>query len=89
MAEGLARGGDNRDLSASAGVGLKKDLKAILEEARRQGWRVELRKGGHYRLYPPSGRGSPITTGSTPGDRRALLNLVARMRRYGFRWKGR
>jgi len=70
-------------------MSLKKDLRAILREAERQGWQVELRKGGPYKLRPPAGQGPPITTGSTPGDRRGLLNLIARMRRYGFEWKGR
>ncbi len=70
-------------------MSLKKDLHAVLREAENQGWRVELRRGGHYKLYPPGGRGIPITTGSTPSDRRALRNRIARMRRYGFVWKGR
>lgn len=69
-------------------MSLKKDLKAILAEAEKQGWRVELQKGGHYKLYSPDGQGI-VTVGSTPSDRRSLLNTIAYMRRYGFTWKGR
>jgi hypothetical protein len=39
-------------------VSLKKELGQILREARRQGWRVELQRSGHYKLYPPHGRRS-------------------------------
>ena len=69
-------------------VSLKKELAQILREARRQGWRVELQRSGHYKLYPPDGR-DLIVTGSTPSSPRALVKLVARMRSCGFRWKGR
>jgi hypothetical protein len=67
---------------------VKKDLKRILAEAERQGWRVELQRGGHYKLYPPNGKGM-VSTGSTPSAPSALPNLIARMRRRGFKWKGR
>lgn len=66
----------------------KKELKELLGEAEKQGWRVELRKGGHYKLYAPDGK-HIVTVGSTPSGRRGLANTVAMMRRYGFRWKAR
>ncbi len=48
-------------------MSLKKDLKEILEEAESQGWRCELQKSGHWRLYAPDGV-NIVTTGSTPTD---------------------
>ncbi|MGH2912412.1 MAG: hypothetical protein ACRDJ3_08035 [Solirubrobacteraceae bacterium] len=67
---------------------LKKDLKRILEAAERQGWRVELQKSGHYKLYAPDGE-NIVTTGSTPSAPSALRNVIGLMRRHGFKWKGR
>jgi len=67
---------------------VKKDLKRILAEAERQGWRVELQRSRHYKLYAPDGKGLVIT-GSTPGAPSALRNLIGEMRRCGFEWKGR
>lgn len=69
-------------------MSLRKDLKVILKAAEAQSWRVELQKGGHYKLYAPDGE-NIVTTGSTPGSADALRNLVSLMRRFGFEWKGR
>lgn len=68
-------------------MSLKKDLKAILDEAENQGWRCELQKSGHWKLYAPDGL-HIVVTGGTPGAPASLRNLVAQMRRYGFVWKG-
>jgi hypothetical protein len=67
---------------------MRKDLERVLSVAERQGWRVELGNGGHYKLYAPDGK-NIVTTGSTPGAPSASRNLIARMRRHGFNWKGR
>jgi len=64
----------------------RKELKELLEEAERQGWRIEHGRGGHYKAYAPSGEGI-VTLPSTPGG--SLVPYVARMRRMGFTWKGR
>jgi hypothetical protein len=69
-------------------VSRRKELKELLAAARAQEWRVELGKGGHYKLYAPDGV-HIVLVGGTSSDRRALDNDVSRMRRYGFRWKGR
>ena len=66
----------------------KKDLKKILQEAKRQGWRVVLLESGHYRLYAPDGE-HIVDASGTPSDRRGLDNMLAQMRRYGFKWRGR
>lgn len=65
----------------------KKDLKSVLKEAERQGWRVVPTKGGHWRLYAPDGV-NIVHTAGTPSDHRALDNTIAKMRQYGFEWKG-
>lgn len=69
-------------------MSLKKDLKEILDAAEEQGWRVELQRSGHYKLYAPDGE-NIVTTGSTPSASSSLRNLIGMMRRYGFEWKGR
>ena len=66
----------------------KKDWKKVMDEAKRQGWRCVLLKGsGHWRLYAPDGKNT-VHAGGTPSDRRSLDNTIARMRQYGFTWKG-
>ncbi|MGH2851486.1 MAG: hypothetical protein ACRDLP_12805 [Solirubrobacteraceae bacterium] len=64
----------------------RKELGELLEEAERQGWRIEHGRGGHYKAYAPDGK-SIVTLPSTPGG--SLAPYVARMRRIGFTWKGR
>jgi hypothetical protein len=62
-------------------------MKKLVREAERQGWRVEPTKSGHWRFYAPDGEHIVHASG-TPSDHRSLDNLVAQMRRYGFKWKG-
>ena len=69
-------------------MSLKKELREILREARRQGWRVEQTRSGHYMLYAPKGRGI-VTAAGTPSSAASIRNTLAKMRSYGFRWKGR
>jgi hypothetical protein len=65
----------------------RKELKEIIREAERQGWRVE--KSGHgWRFYAPD-KEHIVHAAATPSDRRAINNLVSDLRRYGFTWKGR
>lgn len=62
----------------------KKELKKLLEEARKQGW-TEKRKKKGLMLLAPDGVGK-VTIHRTPSDRRSLDNVIAQMRRHGFRW---
>jgi predicted RNA binding protein YcfA (HicA-like mRNA interferase family) len=64
----------------------RKELRAILVELERQGWRVERGRGGHYKAFAPTGE-VMVTLPSTPG--RDLRPYIARLRRAGFAWKGR
>jgi hypothetical protein len=52
-------------------VSLRKEIKELLREAERQGWRVE-RRSRHYMLFAPDGKGM-VTIASTPSSPRAIL----------------
>jgi predicted RNA binding protein YcfA (HicA-like mRNA interferase family) len=65
-----------------------KDLKAIIREAEKQGWRTRRTKQGHVMFYAPDGI-NKVTASGTSGDQKELNNLLAGLRRYGFKWKGR
>ena len=69
---------------------LNKEVRELIEEARRQGWRIETLRSGHTMMYAPDGEGK-VPVAGTPSDRRALKNVISRMRRHGFEWppKGR
>lgn len=68
-------------------AGAKRQLRGLLKEAEKQGWRVEATADG-YQLYAPD-RANIVTVHLTESDRRAFRNTIARMRRYGFEWKGK
>ncbi len=67
------------------GAMMNKEVKAIIREAERQGWRSRLMSNGHTRLYAPDGK-TQITLPGTPSDHRALKNAISDMRRVGFQW---
>lgn len=60
-----------------------KDLLGLIREAHRQGWRVKLSGGSHYKLYAPDRKSVVVIAGSA-SDERAYANTLARMRRAGF-----
>jgi hypothetical protein len=65
----------------------RKLAEAVIEEARRQGWRV-VHGGKHWKLYAPDG--STIETiAATPSRVGGVEQSIRRMRRAGFVWKGR
>lgn len=66
----------------------KKELKEIVKSAEKQGWRVKRTKKGHLMFLAPDGV-NKLTTGGTPGEYKAIDNLLAHLRRHGFKWKGR
>lgn len=61
-----------------------KEIKRLVRDLELQGWRVELRKSGHYVAYAPDGE-HMVTFASTPSDHRALRNILALLRRYGYK----
>jgi len=64
---------------------MNRDVKAVVPRALHQGWRVELRRAGHLVFRAPSAGTPLIFTGSTPSDVRSTRNLVAKLKRHGFR----
>jgi predicted RNA binding protein YcfA (HicA-like mRNA interferase family) len=58
---------------------MKHDLKQLLRQAEARGWSLQPTNGGHWKLTHRSG--TVVVTGSSPGDRRALANLRAMLRR--------
>jgi hypothetical protein len=72
-------------LSAST-KGPRVDLRDLEKAAKRQGWPVDQTKDGHPRFWPPDGVTPPAIFSGTPGDRRAIRNFLADLRRKGFRW---
>ena len=67
---------------------MKKEILEVLKEAQDQGWRVVDSSKG-WMLYPPDRSQGPVAVHGTPSDRRALSNMIAEMRRRGFRWPAR
>lgn len=65
-----------------------KEIKELIREAERQGWRVSKTKKGHIRFFAPDGE-TILTAPGTPSEHRWLNNLLPQLRRYGFVWKGR
>jgi hypothetical protein len=62
------------------------DLREIEKAAKEQGGETGRTKRGHLRWLPPDPR-MPIVIGAgTPGDRRALRNFLAQLKRSGFVW---
>lgn len=65
----------------------QKDYNAVIAAAVKQGFRV-VKKGSKLMLMAPDGV-NKVTCAATPSDHRAVKNLIARLRKFGFVWKGR
>ncbi len=60
----------------------KQDLKPILRELNRRGYRVEKSpRNSHWRVYAPGGI---VFFSSSPSDWRAVRNIRADLKRYGI-----
>lgn len=59
-----------------------KFLREIAKKAVEQGWSVAKTNNNHVKFRAPSG--DTVYTSSTPGDRRAILNVTALLRRKGL-----
>ena len=55
----------------------------LIAAARRQGWRI--RRGRHWRLFPPDRSLPAVTVSSTPSEWRSLANTLADLRRSGLK----
>lgn len=65
---------------------MNKEVRELVAEAERQGWRCELRKNGHWMMFPPDVTKPPVSVAGTPSDHRWKANTIAKMRRAGFVW---
>jgi hypothetical protein len=65
----------------------QKEVWELVKAAKKQGWRVKETKKG-YLLFDPSGRHKELLH-KTPSDPRGLRDSLSRMRRFGFKWRGR
>jgi hypothetical protein len=65
----------------------QKEVWELVKAAKKQGWRVKETKKG-YLLLDPSGQHKEQVH-MTPSDPRGLCDSLSRMRRFGFKWKGR
>lgn len=62
---------------------MDKDLKRLIKDAEAQGFTVKITSKGHVMF---SRAEQPVATASgTPSDKRAWSNLLARLRRAGYR----
>jgi hypothetical protein len=58
----------------------------IIKAAEAEGWTTEKTRKGHWRFNPPD-KGPPVFTSGTPGDFRAMLNFLTKLRRRGFHYR--
>jgi len=65
----------------------QKEVWELVKAARKQGWRVKETKKG-YLLFDPSGQHKELLH-KIPSDPRGLRDSLSRMRRFGFKWRGR
>ena len=64
---------------------MDKEIRGFVEEAERQGWKAEVLRTGHIRLYAPDGVGIVGLSG-TPGDSNWKRIAISRMKRHGLVW---
>lgn len=62
----------------------RKDMRKITRTARRQGWRVEHTRNGHWKFVPPNPRQRMLFTGGTPSDSRGRTNFLKELERSGL-----
>jgi hypothetical protein len=69
-------------------MALDKEVRKIIREAQRQGFRVKPTKKG-WMIYGRRKDQGCVVLHRTPSDRRGLQNSITDLRRLGFTWKGR
>ena len=62
------------------------DIHKIEKAAREQSWEVGKTKKGHLRFVPPDTTKQIVIGSGTPGDQRAIKNMLAELKRQGFIW---
>lgn len=61
-----------------------REVEALAEIARAQGWRIERTRGGHWRFVPPDPTRDIVVMSGTASDWRAVRNFRAALRRSGL-----
>jgi len=61
-----------------------KEIHNVVDELKRQGWRVEPTNGSHLKAFPPDPRKQMVLIGGS--GTRAMKNTIAQLRRSGFKW---
>lgn len=64
---------------------MRKEVRELVEEALRQGWRVSVRASGHVQLYSDDGV-TIVTLSGTPSGQRWRTKAIQQLRQGGFRW---
>lgn len=64
---------------------MHKEVRELVKEAERQGWRRRELPSGHVQLYAPDGT-TIVTLPGTPSGGRWRANAVAQLRKGGFQW---
>jgi 5-enolpyruvylshikimate-3-phosphate synthase len=64
-------------------VAESKEMKSLIKALQRQGFRVKELKSG-WIIYPQDRSLPGVTAHKTPSDHRAMLNLLAHLKRVGF-----
>jgi predicted RNA binding protein YcfA (HicA-like mRNA interferase family) len=59
-----------------------KDLRQLIKQAEKQGWRVKVTGGNHLKWLPP--RGQFVISSFSPSDPRAIKNLTKQLEKEGF-----
>lgn len=65
------------------GGSLKTSMREIAEGLRRQGWRVSISNGGHWKFCPPDRSKPPLFMPQTPSDYRGFLNGLSQLKAAG------
>ena len=65
---------------------LPEAYRGLAKTARKSGWLITRRPGGHLCWRSPSGE--VVITSATPGGPRSLRNALAELRRHGLKREG-
>jgi predicted RNA binding protein YcfA (HicA-like mRNA interferase family) len=76
------------DVSSTEEDTMMRELRAVERVARKQGWKVEPTRSGHYTWRNPDGVLVTVTPGSATGSRTAK-NYLAYLRRGGLVLNGK
>lgn len=67
---------------------MHKEVRTLVREAERQGWRAVHLLSGHVQLFSPDGT-TIVTLGGTPSTQRWRTRAITQLRKGGFRWPPR